>query len=534
MTTTLTQFTRPAFANLTPNNKNLNNYAFIEQAYPELYKLCCQVDDYFSKDASCCLLKIRLFLELWCHQYAKNNGMTLNVNDDLCVLIARLKSKSILDAYCLDSLNKLRLESNKALHIRRDYSQSYKVDVELSAHKMKTLVTRVYQLTLILAECSVEDVGTWQAPVNCDDTNLMVKALNGSAAASLAIAKCLITRLQNSDKGKNLERKCYYQDKQDLNYWLNKAKHQGSLDCSLVFAQASAAKYLPDVDAEQTELYYKQALKHDDTGDAYWHFHQYLNLCGRSAWALSQLIEAGNKGYELALNKLQAMYANKHGNEYGQWFQRALAVNNKQALLVDVFDKMLSSIENSENELLQKRFRSAYIKAQAYRVTGFGFIDGFCRYHGLMMFDTEKNKGIGLMMTDKSNLPEYLAAESVLFPLLSKEDEFQEKALLLLPQALYQTKSKLKQAQLKYDAAVIIMNVLKLKGSVKTPFKLKALLRESASGGCKQAIEFISSPLGKAVLTNPCYGYQQTGHHKSVDRNKQNKARKQSRACRKK
>ncbi len=533
MTATLTQCETPAFSNLSPRHEKLNNYAFIEQAYPELYKLCCQVDEYFSKDASCCLLKIRLFLELWCHEYAKHYDVSLSVNDDLCVLITQLKNQCDLDDFSLDHLNKLRLESNKALHIRRDYLQRFRVDVELSAQKMKSLVAMVHQLTLVLMDTTVDEVGIWQAPVNCDDTDLMVKALNGNADASLSIAKCLMARLKKAEQAKNIDSKCYKQDKQDLNYWLNKAEHQGSLDCWFVYAQASAAKYLPAENTQQVERYFKQALKHDDTGDVYWHFYQYLSLSGRNSWALLQLNAAGNKGHEQALNKLQSINANKNKDQYEQWFKRGIELNNKQALVVDVFNKMRCSVADEANDLLKKRFRSAYIKAQAYQVKGFGFIKGFCLYHSLMNLDAEPSQGIDLMIAEKSSLPDYLNAESVLFSVFSKEDEFQEQALDLLPYVLYQTESPQAQAQLKYDAAVILMNVLKTKGSIKTPFPLKVLLRESASEGCKQALDFICTPLGKAVMTNQRYSYQKTTHHK-VDRSKQKKAKKQARACRRK
>ena len=67
-----------------------SNYLFIEHSFLELYRLSQEVEKYYAMDHSCCLLKVRLVVELWCHDVSEKLKLHPPVSGDLINKIKQL------------------------------------------------------------------------------------------------------------------------------------------------------------------------------------------------------------------------------------------------------------------------------------------------------------------------------------------------------------------------------------------------------------------------------------------------------------
>jgi hypothetical protein len=146
-----------------------NNYLFIEQSFPELYRLSQEIEEYHSIDHSCCLLKTRLFLELWCHEVGEKLKLKPPVSGDLINKINQISTIKKVPAYIIATLNILRIEGNKSAHISQEFDGSWNFDYSISKHKLDKLMIGLLEITQYLAyKINLQrDDGQseWQVPI---------------------------------------------------------------------------------------------------------------------------------------------------------------------------------------------------------------------------------------------------------------------------------------------------------------------------------------------------------------------------------
>lgn len=207
-----------------------NNYLFIEDSYPALYTLSQEVEKYYAMDHSCCLLKVRLFVELWCHEVSEKLKLRPPVSGDLVNKIKQLSTSNKVPTYIIEMLNTLRIEGNKSAHISQGYDGSWHCDYTLSQYKLDNLMISLLELTQYLAyklNCQNEDEQSeWQAPTKLALHEDILASLSGNKEATFSLAKHFANKLQqaadlkqvsgieNKEKIKLLQH--------DLSYWLGR------------------------------------------------------------------------------------------------------------------------------------------------------------------------------------------------------------------------------------------------------------------------------------------------------------------------
>ncbi|WP_064604468.1 DUF4145 domain-containing protein [Photobacterium sp. J15] len=519
------------------NTERKANYGFIETHFPELYQVCEQIDYYYTKDHSCCLVKVRLFLELWCHEVGEKIKLRPPVRGELINKIKQIEASGKVPPYVIDMLDTLRAESNKGVHIQRHIDGQFRADILISKYKLKGMMEDVFELTkylvLNVAGISEQPLDTWTEPEVSEQAELVHQALQGNADASIAIAMHFSGLLKKLDQQTTASKPHYFQYQRDLEYWLDKAERQGSNDCWLLYATSCVNKHLLNLSSEDADDYFKKAIETDESGEAEWEFYLYLCRIGQHSRGQAYLNSAGEKGHQEALHCLLAQYYKQDELAFNKWLNRSLEVADKKALTTDAFNKLDLWEEDTANELNLRKLRTALIKAEAYQAPGVQFIRGYCEYHGLLNCEQNQDSGTRKMLEGSAQLPEYLWYEKRLYDALKLDQSNYHKALDLYPAALQQTENVIEKAQMKFDAAMIIVELLKNANKVKTPQNLKVLIRESAKEGCEQAKQFLASPSGKALMRDSSYVCQKV-KRKAVDRTKQKKARKQAKSARRK
>lgn len=131
------------------------------------------------------------------------------------------------------------------------------------------------------------------------------------------------------------------------------------------------------------------------------------------------------------------------------------------------------------------------------------------------------------MVESHTKLPIFIHYEDKLFNLLKDQPEHIDLALEISPKSLYCCSEDLKP-QMKFDLAMLLWKKLQENGKAKSPYGLKTLIRESAKGKCFEAMQFIKSPKGKALMRDNSLVCKQNSKP-SADRKKQKQAKKQAR-----
>jgi desulfoferrodoxin (superoxide reductase-like protein) len=525
----------------TSTNKPTNNYAFLEHCFPELYRVSQEVDQYYSSDHACCLLKARLFVELWCHEVGDKFNLHLPANTDLADKIKMIAASKQVPPYIIDELNRLRLEGNKSAHITQQFDGQWSSNSTLGKTKLKSLMKGMFELAQYLAfklNHQTENVDSvWQEPVHAEMAEHVYASLSGNKDATFALAERASLSMDLAVKQSELsgvEKKEYQQMLQrDLSYWLEKAHRQGHKETWLMYANIYLKKQLILPEGQSIDNCFKEALKSDDDGEATYQFGVYLVKHSQHKRGIAFITQAAEMQHHQAIRDLQQYNYQKDEKHYLYWINAGIEAKEKRSFTLDLGYKLAQWELDVENELLKKKARSALISAESRQSEGVLYYRGYCNYHGYWGKTPNTESGLKTMIEHYNSVPEFVAFEAQLFNLLKTEEEYIDNALDIASKALLACKSAATQAQMKFDLAMLVWKKLQTSKRAKSPYGIKKLLRESAKEGCTEAIQFVQSPKGKALLRDGslvCI----SNSKKSIDRKKLKQAKKSARKAKQK
>ena len=515
-----------------------SNYAFIEHSFPELYRLSQEVEKYYATDHSCCLLKARMFVELWCHEVGEKLKLHPPVTGDLANKIYQISSCNRLPGYITNALNQLRIEGNKSVHISQNYDGSWGCEHTLSKYKLDNLMKDLLEITQYLAyQLNLQNPDTqseWQAPTHLALHEEVLASLSGNKEASFSLAKHFVNKITKANEHNEVsgkENKAKIQLLQhDLAYWLERAHHQGHQESWLLYATVYKEKQLQLPEGVTVEKCFKEALKNDSEGEVAYQYAIYLLQNSQHNRALNVMHQSAEKENHQALKQLQAYYYQKDHSEYLYWVNKGIAANLKQSFTLDLAYKLALWEQEKENELLQKQLKTALISAQSRQSEGVNYYKGYCDLQGYCGKKVQLEDGLNTMIKNHRQLPDFLHYEHTFFNLLKAHQEHIDLALDIANKALYCCDEETKP-QIQFDFAMLIWQKLQDNKKVKSPDSLKTLIREAAKGGCNDAIQFIKSPKGKSLMRDNSVVSQKICK-KSVNRKKLSQAKKKARKAR--
>ncbi|ABM03683.1 hypothetical protein Ping_1908 [Psychromonas ingrahamii 37] len=519
-----------------PNSTQLtNNYLFIEHSFPELYRLSQEVEKHYSTDHSCCLLKARMFVELWCHEVGAKLNLYPPITGDLNSKIKQISYSHKVPGYILDTLNKLRIEGNKSAHILKRYDGSWSCEYALSKYKLDNLMKSLLEITQYLAyKLNMQndsELNVWQEPTKLALQEDIYGSLLGNKEATYSLAKHYAIKMQQATEHNQIsgkENKAKMQLLQhDLAYWLARAHKQDHQETWLLYAEVYKNKFLPLPENITVESCFKEALKNDDSGEVPSQYAAYLLQNSQHKRGVNFIHQAAEKANHDAIKALQTYYYEKDQKQYLKWVDAGINAYVKQSFILDFAHKLDVWEKDKENQLLQKQVKTALINAQSHQSEGLKYFQGYCDYYGYWGKNSNPEQGLNLMVDSHEQLPAFLHYEDKLFNLLKNKPEHSDLALEISNRALSCT-SGTSKAQMQFDLAMLIWQKLRADHQVKCSHSLKVLIRESAKSGCVDAQQFMKSPKGKALMQDNSVICQNNGK-KSVDRKKLQQAKKNAR-----
>ncbi|UZE94444.1 hypothetical protein [Alkalimarinus alittae] len=530
--------TQVAYLSNATTLKSTDNYAFLQHTFPELYRVSSEADKYYATDHSCCLLKARLFVELWCHEVSDRLNLTPPISGDLVDKINQISICGKVPPYIIEALNEVRREANKSAHITQCFDGQWTSDTSVSKTRLKRLMTSVFELAQYLAfklNNQAEDNKQWQEPVVSELAEQVVASLSGNKDATFSLAERASSLIELSVKQGEVtgnEKKEHIKLLQrDLSYWLDKAHRQGHHETWLMYANVYIKKQLMLPESQTIDSCFKHALKVDTTGEAAYQFGMYLMARSQYKRGLDLVLEAGGMAHHQAIRILQEIFYKKDHQQYLAWVSAGVDALEKRSFTLDLENKISQWEQDVNNDVLKKKAKTALISAESRQSDGALYYRGYCTLKGYWGKQPETELGLKSMVDHYPNLPQFLHYEHQLFNLIKSKSEYIDEALSVSDRALKACETTEEKAQVKFDMAMIIWEKLRECNKVKSPHSMKQLIRDAARESCSDAIQFIKSPKGKALMRDGSYACVKT-KHSSVDRKKQKQAKKLARKAR--
>lgn len=287
------------------------------------------------------------------------------------------------------------------------------------------------------------------------------------------------------------------------------------------------AKSLPLPANTSVENCYKQALKHDDNGQVAYQYAAFLFHGEQFTRGLNFLLQSAEKSNHSAIKELQHYYYKKDQSKYCHWVEEGIKANCKQSYTLDLELKLAEWEGDKANDLLLRKVKTALTAAQSHQSEGAKYFKGYCDYYGFWGKQPKPEEGLKLMIDHHKKLPSFIQYENKFFNILKDKEDQLDLAVEVSSKALY-CSTEVEKPQMKFDISMLIWKKLQLDKRVKSPHSLKLLIRDAAKTGCEEAIQFVKSPKGKALMRDNSVICQQNSKP-SVDRKKQKLAKKLAR-----
>ncbi|PSU59268.1 DUF4145 domain-containing protein [Photobacterium aphoticum] len=519
------------------------NFHFLQPEMNDLYQQAIQAEKYLYADSQSSLAKMRLFVELACHELGRHFKLKPPVHGDLCNKINMLSTHGSVEVWVTDTMHRLREAGNRSVHLL-EVNGHYVAQQQVSRGRMQALMVELHDLAKYVANklLGVRDseLAEWCEPEQTEIAEWVTDALNGQQDASFALAEYCYAQLAaltetGDEKWWN---KTLYADRQrDLAYWLEKAHAQGHPKTWLLLANSYASGKLMQTAERDAKLCFKRALETDCDGQAAYDYGVYLRNQQQSTLGWEMITQAAAKGHHEALMAMQEKTAGTA--DYSAWVQKGLTSEQLTAYTLDAFHKLetyINTPDASEEEkaILHKQLRSAVITGSAKRAPGMAFIQAYVDGHGLGNKLLTQPEMAEKMVASYDALPGCLSYHSLLFAVICSGEGHYDVLRKIYQRALSQSVGEDAQADVKFKMAQQAIAEFKLKKKVATPTKMHILLKEAADAGHKEARAYIHSAEGKALLKKS--GYETAGRMRpksAVQKAKDKKKRQSAKKARK-
>jgi len=453
--------------------------------------------------------------------------------------IERLSASNQIPHYIIEALHEIRCEGNRSVHITKLSDGQWSSGSTLGKSKLKRVMTNIFELSQYLAfkvNHQAEKVQDWLEPAQTELAEHVYASLSGNRDATFSLAQrasSLMLAAQNNSET-SLEKKQQWKILQrDLSYWLERAHRQGHQETWLMYANVYLNKQLILPIGHTIDNCFKSALKVDPSGDAAYQYGVYLVKHSQCERGFEFIKKSGEMSHHKAICFLQSKYYKKDQQAYLYWLNSGIEAGEKSSFTLDLAYKLGQWELDVNNDFLKKKAKTALIAAQSRQAPGVQYYIGYCNYHGYWGKPPKLDTGLITMMESHKSIPQFIHYQEKLFKLLNNEPNYIDEALDLSTSALHICDTSIGKAQIKFEVAMLIWKKLQNNDKAKSPQGIKNLIREAAKEGCQEAITFIKSPKGKALLRDgSVIAIKIT--HSHVDRKKQSKAKKSLRKSRRK
>ncbi len=452
-----------------------SNFLFVGTYNKELAKMLVDAERYLADDSCCFLLKIRLALELWCHDFADLHGIQLSLETRLCEKLEILSSQKIFPEGLLLQLNQLRQDTNQAVHIKRDGLGRHITMQPLDRGQQIAVLKCLFDLVCYTARYQDDEFTAplWQQYPKLNLRTVLNLAMAGDGDACAQVAQLQLTHKQSDD----------------FIYWINRGLKLGSKAALELLTEVTFAKTYTEVDLAFLSTWLKQFNKTQPSpvlDELMGRVYERQQLLDKALQSYDKAAKAGNHAAIKRLLDYWGSRCQQRLKDYlnvGVRFNEPHALLNSMAMLIGQISKAQLSGDVEAADL--KTLKSHWIKARGMGISGLGYIEGMCHQLGLIGFELDTKRAAELLVDHYQKLPSYCFAAVNTFTVLFDSALYAE-LIKVAPKALNQLSEQGTQddvGQMECDIALALVRLHEAKTPVQFTKTPKQLLQSAARRG---------------------------------------------------
>lgn len=468
-----------------------SNFLFVGTYNKELAKMLVDAERYLADDSCCFLLKIRLALELWCHDFADLHGIQLSLETRLCEKLEILSSQKIFPEGLLLQLNQLRQDTNQAVHIKRDGLGRHITMQPLDRVQQIAVLKCLFDLVCYTARYQDDEFTAplWQQYPKLNLRTVLNQAMAGDGDACAQVAQLQLTHKQSDD----------------FIYWINRGLKLGSKAALELLTEVAFAKTYTDVDLAFLSTWLKQFNKTQPSpvlDELMGRVYERQQLLDKALQSYDKAAKAGNHAAIKRLLDYWGSRCQQRLKDYltvGVRFNEPHALLYSMAMLIGQISKPQLSGDADAVDL--KTLKSYWIKARGMGISGLGYIEGMCHQLGLIGFELDTKRAAELLVEHYQKLPSYCFAAVNTFMVLFEVEQYAQ-LIKVAPKALSQLTECGSQAEIGQMECNIALALVRLH-EAKTPLPFsrtpKQLLQSALRRGYTPASGLSSAASKLAV-----------------------------------
>ena len=509
---------------------SVHNFEFVRSQHPALAQLLFDAERFLGDDSCCFLLKVRLALELWCHDFADLHGIALPLETKLAEKLELLSSQKVFPQDLLQQLMQLRQFANQAVHIQQDLRGRHNTMQPLERVQQVAVLQCLFELVCYTKRYQQPEfvAPLWQNYPKQNMRLLLETALGFSyQAADSSISACVqVSRLLLQQSV--LQQSVLQQDETakksktapgqsalllaDVQYWLNRAlqlglqsgRQQANLEAIYYLAELAFAKTHAEFDLALLTNWLKQYQRSQPAAALEHLCGQVLERQNQLEKALKSYDKAATAGHLPAVKRLLEYWGSRDHQLLQHYLQLGLRLNEPTALLTNMALLLVDASKATEphSAAWLKNLKGQLVKARGMGLMGLGYIEGMCHHLGVLDYPKDDILASKLLLENFHKVPAYCKAAVNTFNVLYGAEQFSS-AVKVAPKALAQLDETVSKAlgELEFDIALSLLKLHERKTPLaffRTP---KDLLQSAAKRGFSQANLFLNNSAQQGWLS---------------------------------
>ncbi len=503
---------------------SVHNFEFVRSQHPALAQLLFDAERFLGDDSCCFLLKVRLALELWCHDFADLHGISLPLETKLAEKLELLSSQKVFPQDLLEQLMQLRQHANQAVHIQQDMRGRHITKQPLERPQQVAVLQCLFELVCYTKRYQQPEFSAplWQNYPKQNMRLLLETAMalsnqasmqtgEANVSACVQVSRLLLQQFEIAKKAKASGCQTALL-LADVQYWLNRGLQlglqsgsgQANLEAIHYLAELAFAKKQAEFDLALLTNWLKQYQRSQPCAALDHLCGQVLERQNQLEKALKSYDKAAKAGHLPAIKRLMEYWGSRDHQQLQHYMQLGVRLNEPTALLISMALMLVDASKATEphSQAWLKNFKGQLVKARGMGLMGLGYIDGMCHHLGVLDYPQDDVLAGKLLLENFHKVPAYCKAALNTFYVLYGAEQYVS-ALQVAPKALAQldeTANRDTLAELEFDIALCLLKLHEQKTPAEFFRTPRELLQSAAKRGFAQANLFINNSAQQSFL----------------------------------
>ncbi len=454
----------------------ISNFSFVKPYNKSLAAMLMDAERFLADDSCCFLLKIRLALELWCHDFADLHGIQLALETTLSEKLEILSKAKVFPEGLLKQLTQLRQYTNQAVHIQRDHVGRHITMQPLERAQQISILQCLFDLACYTAR--FQDMSfvapLWQTYPKANLRALLIAAMTDDGDACAQVARQQLVHAQSDD----------------FLYWVQRGLKLGSNEALELLTEVAFDKTYSDVDLALLNKWLVQFKKVNPNPNLDELQGRVYERQQQMEKALKSYDLAAKAGYHPAIKRLLDYWGSRCDSKLQEYLNLGIGFNEPHSLLYSMAiliatlseEQASGDVLNAEHHQTLKQY---WIKARSMGIPGVGYIEGMCHNLGLLGFTQDPQLAAQLVKAHFHKLPAYCMAAVNTFMVLFEAEQYAD-LIKVAPKALGQLSERGSQEEIgkmESDIALALVRLFEAKTPVQFAKTPRQLMQSAARRG---------------------------------------------------